>query len=104
MLVEGVVTDVRNQFVAACWREREGLGWSGTIAWALPIVQGRDVARAVMRFVISASCCRSFIFTPALSAPAVAPFVMLLIASTNAARALMTRSAWLTVGRVMLLC
>ena len=58
----------------------------------------------VILLVTSASCCRSFMLTPFFLAPAVAPFVMLFNEFTNAPRALITQSAWLIAGRVMLLC
>ena len=77
------------------------------LAWCNVLGAGkraRSGCCAVRRLVTSASCSRSFMLTPVLAAPAVAPFVMLLIASTKLAKALVTRSPWLTVGRVMLLC
>ena len=48
---------------------------------------------AVILLVISASCSRSLKFTPLFLAPAVAPFVMLLIELTKDPRALITQSA-----------
>ena len=63
------------------------------LAWCNVLGAGkraRSGCCAVRQFVTLASCSRSFMLTPALAAPVVAPFVMLLIASTKLAKALVT--------------